>query len=175
MPMHETSVDDLTIDAIDARLIDRLHGGFPLDERPFATVAAEIGLDEEELIERLRRLLARGVLTRFGPLFQIERAGGRFMLAALRVPEERFDEVAARVNALPEVAHNYRREHAFNMWFVLAAESPQGVDAAIERIERETGLPVLALPKEREYFVELRLPAQTGQRSQRDEGGRHGA
>ena len=172
MPMHEASVADLTIDAIDARLIDRLHGGFPLDERPFATVAAEIGLGEEDLIERLRRLLARGVLTRFGPLFQIERAGGRFMLAALRVPEERFDEVAARVNALPEVAHNYRREHAFNMWFVLAAESPQAVDAAIERIERETGLPVLALPKEREYFVELRLPAQTGQR---DEGGRHGA
>ena len=171
MPMHEALVDGLAtdvIDAIDARLIDRLHGGFPLDERPFATVAAEIGLDEEELIERLRRLLARGVLTRFGPLFQIERVGGRFMLAALRVPEERFDEVAARVNALPEVAHNYRREHAFNMWFVLAAESPQGVDAAIERIERETGLPVLALPKEREYFVELRLPAQTGQRGQRD-------
>ena len=172
MPTHETSVAIDAVDAIDARLIDRLHGGFPLDERPFATVAAEIGLDEEELIERLRRLLARGVLTRFGPLFQIERVGGRFMLAALRVPEERFDEVAARVNALPEVAHNYRREHAFNMWFVLAAESPQGVDAAIERIERETGLPVLALPKEREYFVELRLPAQTGQR---DEGGRHGA
>ena len=167
MPTHETNVDDLTVDAIDAidtRLIDRLHGGFPLDERPFATVAAEFGLGEEDLIERLRRLLARGVLTRFGPLFQIERAGGRFMLAALRVPEERFDDVAARVNALPEVAHNYRREHAFNMWFVLAAESPQAVDAAIERIERETGLPVLAFPKEREYFVELRLPTQEGQR-----------
>ena len=178
MATPETRVDGLdtdAVDAIDARLIDRLHGGFPLDERPFATVAAEIGLGEGDLIERLRRLLARGVLTRFGPLFQIERVGGRFMLAALRVPEERFDEVAARVNALPEVAHNYRREHAFNMWFVLAAESPQGVDAAIERIERETGLPVLALPKEREYFVELRLPAQTGQRSQRHERDRHGA
>ena len=172
MPTHETLVDGAAtavIDAIDARLIDRLHGGFPLDERPFASVAAELGLGEEDLIERLRRLLGLGVLTRFGPLFQIERAGGRFMLAALRVPEERFDDVAARVNALPEVAHNYRREHAFNMWFVLAAESPQAVDAAIERVERETGLPVLALPKEREYFVELRLPAQTGQR------GRHGA
>ena len=172
MPMHEALVDGLAtdaIDAIDARLIDRLHGGFPLDERPFASVAAELGLGEEDLIERLRRLLGLGVLTRFGPLFQIERAGGRFMLAALRVPEERFDEVAARVNALPEVAHNYRREHAFNMWFVLAAESPQGVDAAIERIERETGLPVLALPKEREYFVELRLLAREGRRD------RHGA
>lgn len=172
MPMHDASADEFIVDAVDARLIERLHGGFPLVERPFASVAAELGLGEEALIERLRRLLGRGVLTRFGPLFQIERAGGRFMLAALRVPEERFDAVAAQVNALPEVAHNYRREHAFNMWFVLAAESPQAVGAAIERIERETGLPVLALPKEREYFVELRLPAQEGRTGERD---RHGA
>lgn len=148
------------IDTLDARLIDRLHGGFPLVERPFEAVAAEFGLGEAELIERLQRLLDRGVLTRFGPLFQIERAGGLFLLAALRVPEAHFDEVAACVNALPEVAHNYRREHALNMWFVLAAEQPQAVDAAIARIERETGLPVYAFPKQREYFVELRLTAR---------------
>lgn len=148
------------IDAVDARLIDRLHGDFPLDERPFSAVAAELGLSEDEVIDRLREMLARGVLTRFGPLFQIERAGGRFVLAAMQVPPQRFDEVAALVNALPEVAHNYRRDHAFNMWFVVAAESQQAVDAAIARIEAETRLPVLAFPKEREYFVELRLPAQ---------------
>ena len=103
-------------------------------------------------------LVAQGLLTRFGPLFQIERVGGQFVLAALAVPEARFDAVAAQVNALPEVAHNYRRNHALNMWFVLAAESPAAVSAAIARIEAETGLPVLAFPKEREYFVELRLP-----------------
>lgn len=165
MPTHEPCLYGVDTDPIDARLIDRLHGGFPLDDRPFASVAAELDLKEDELIERLQRLLSIGVLTRFGPLFQIERAGGRFMLAALRVPEQRFDEVAAQVNALPEVAHNYRREHAFNMWFVLAAESPSKVDAAMERIERETGLQVYAFPKEREYFVELRLSAQSDRRS----------
>lgn len=150
------------VDELDARLIDRLHGGFPLDDRPFAVIGAELGLCEEDVIERLRRMLAAGVLTRLGPLFQIERAGGHIVLAAMRVPEERFDAVAARVNALPEVAHNYRREHDLNMWFVLAAESPAAVDAAIERIERENGLAVLAFPKEREYFIELRLPARPG-------------
>jgi len=159
MPMRERSGG---IDPVDARLIDRLHGGFPLDDRPFASVAAELGMAEDELIERLQHLLSSGVLTRFGPLFQIERAGGKFMLAALRVPPMRFDEVAALVNALPEVAHNYQREHAFNMWFVLAAETPVGVQAAIARIERDTGLQVYAFPKEKEYFVELRLPAASG-------------
>ena len=142
----------------DARLIERLHGELPLTDRPFADVGAELGMDEDEVLERLRRLLAQGVLTRFGPLVQIERAGGRFVLAALEVPEGRFDAVAALVNALPEVAHNYRREHVFNMWFVVAAESAAQIDAVLAQVAALTGLPVHAFPKEREYFVELRLP-----------------
>ena len=72
-------------------------------------------------------LLDDKVLTRFGPMVQIERMGGAFVLAALQVPEARYDEVTALVNALPQVAHNYRREHALNMWFVLATETPQGI------------------------------------------------
>jgi DNA-binding Lrp family transcriptional regulator len=114
------------------------------------------------VLERLRVLLARGDLTRFGPLFQIERAGGRFVLAALAVPEERFDAVAAQVNALPEVAHNYRRTHTLNMWFVLATTHPDAARNALARIEADTGLVVHAFPKEREFFVELRLPLLPG-------------
>lgn len=142
----------------DIRLITRLHGGLPLSERPFADVGAELGLGEDVVIARLRELLAQGVLTRFGPLFQIERAGGRFVLAALAVPEQRYEEVTHEVNELPEVAHNYRREHALNMWFVVAAETPARCEAAIRKIEAATGLPVFAFPKEREFFVELKLP-----------------
>ena len=146
------------LDAVDALLIRRLHGGFPLSERPYADVAQELGLDEAGVIARLQHLLDDGVLSRFGPLFQIERAGGQFVLAAMQVPEERFDAVVAIVNALPEVAHNYRREHRFNMWFVLACTSPEAARSACSRIEAATGLKVFAFPKEKEFFVELRLP-----------------
>lgn len=142
----------------DLRILDRLHGELPLSDRPFADVAAELGLDEDLVIERVRQWLAQGLLTRFGPLYQIERAGGRLVLAAIAVPDARYDAVAAAVNAFPEVAHNYRREHRLNMWFVVATETPAGADDALRRIEAATGLPVLAFPKEREYFVELKLP-----------------
>ncbi len=142
----------------DRRLIQRLHGDLPLLERPYAAVGAELGLAEDEVIARLQRLLADGVLTRFGPLFQIERAGGCFVLAAMAVPAERFDAVATAVNARPEVAHNYRREHRLNLWFVAAATSPEAVEEAMRAIEADTGLPVLRFPKEREFFVELKLP-----------------
>ena len=151
----------------DARLVSFLHGGFPLSDRPFAEVAAQLGCSEDAVLDRLQRLLSHGDLTRFGPLFQIERAGGRFVLAALAVPEARFDAVAAQLDAMNEVAHNYRRESAhpdqpgatpLNMWFVLAVESAEQIEPVVTRIEAETGLPVYAFPKEREFFVELKLP-----------------
>ena len=155
----------------DLRLIDRLHGGFPISDRPFAEVAATLGCTEDMLIDRLQRLLAHGDLTRFGPLFQIERAGGRFVLAAMAVPEERFEAVAAQLGAMAEIAHNYRRESAhpdqsgatpLNMWFVIAVERAEQVERVTEQIEVMTDLPVYAFPKEREFFVELRLPLLPG-------------
>jgi DNA-binding Lrp family transcriptional regulator len=151
--MHE-------MDAVDRRIIDELQGNFPLSERPYADAAARLGIGEDDLLVRLQRLLTDRVLTRFGPLYQIERMGGAFVLAALAVPEERYEMVAGQVNALPQVAHNYRREHEFNMWFVLATETPGGIAEAISRIETETGLRVHAFPKEREYFVEMKLMAR---------------
>ncbi len=157
-PVQSATEASAPIDPVDALLIHRLHGDFPLSDRPFAEVAQQLDLSEDEVITRLRRMLDGGLLSRFGPLFQIERAGGQFVLAAMQVPEERFDAVAQQVNALDEVAHNYRREHAFNMWFVLAATSPDAVHAACARIEQQTGLRVFAFPKEKEFFVELRLP-----------------
>ena len=146
--------------AVDRDIIDKLQGGFPLCERPYAAVAAQLGIGEDELLARLQRLLDDKVLTRFGPLYQIERMGGAFVLAALAVPEARYDEVTALVNALPQVAHNYRREHALNMWFVLATETQAGIATAIARIEADTGLVVYAFPKEREFFVEMKLGAR---------------
>ncbi len=147
------------LDDTDRRIINALQGGFPLSERPYLEVADQLGLGEAELLDRLRALLDRKVLTRFGPMFQVERMGGAFVLAALAVPEERYEAVAEAVNALPQVAHNYRREHALNMWFVLATETPDGIAEAVAAIEAATGLTVYAFPKEAEYFVELKLAA----------------
>ena len=147
------------LDDLDRRIINALQGGFPLCDEPYREVADGLGTTEAELLARLQRLLDARVLTRFGPMFQIEHLSKRFVLAALAVPEERFDEVTALVNALPEVAHNYRREHRLNMWFVLATETPAGIAQAIARIEAATGLPVFAFPKLQEFFVDMRLKA----------------
>jgi DNA-binding Lrp family transcriptional regulator len=153
------------LDAIDRRIIDALQGDFPICDRPYAAAAEKLGIGEEELLARLQSLLERKVLTRFGPMFQIERMGGAFVLAAMAVPEADWARVNAAVNAFPEVAHNYRRESALrrdlaaplNMWFVLATETKAGIAEAVAKIEAATGLPVHPFPKLKEYFVEMKL------------------
>ncbi|MCG6954299.1 MAG: AsnC family transcriptional regulator [Betaproteobacteria bacterium] len=147
------------MDELDRAIVNRLQGGFPLCARPFAAAAAELGTDEATLIARIGALLANGTLTRFGPLYDAERMGGAFTLCALCVPEDDFERVAARVNAHAEVAHNYARDHAFNMWFVLATAAPAGIARVIGAIEAETGLTVYDFPREAEYFIDLRLAA----------------
>jgi len=146
------------MDDLGRRLIDLLQRGLPLVPQPWETLGRQLGAPPDELRRRVQAWLDDGTLTRFGPMFDIEPLGGAFTLAALCVPPSRFDEVAAILAAMPEVAHNYRREHVWNMWFVLACSSPAEVAHAIERIEQRTGLDVLNLPKERTYHVGLHFP-----------------
>jgi DNA-binding Lrp family transcriptional regulator len=138
-------------------IINGLQGGFPICERPFLVAAEQLGLSEDALIEGLRGLLESGVLSRFGPMYHAERLGGALSLVAMEVPAADFDRVAEQVNAYPEVAHNYARDHALNMWFVLATEKPERKDWVLGEIERETGYHVHDMPKLAEYFVGLRL------------------
>ena len=145
------------MDAINRELINEFQGGFPICERPFAQVAKRLGTDEVDVIERIEGLLAAGTLTRFGPLYDAEALGGALTLAALAVPPARYDAVAEIVNGYPEVAHNYAREHALNMWFVIATDDPARVKAVIAEIENATGLTVYDMPKEAEFFIGLRF------------------
>ena len=146
-----------TIDALDRAIINRLQDGVAVCEHPFEALRLELGMNEQDLLARLERLLATGVLSRLGPMFNVERMGGEFTLCAMAVPRERFDEVAREVNAFPEVAHNYQREHGYNMWFVLATSSSRDTDETLGTIEQRTGIEVLRLPKIEEFHVGLRF------------------
>jgi DNA-binding Lrp family transcriptional regulator len=137
--------------------INQFQGGFPLVGRPFSQVAAKLGTTEATLIRTIGRLLEAGELSRFGPLWDATRLGGGLTLAALAVPEADFDGVAEQINALAGVAHNYRRDHRLNMWFVVATDTPEGVGEVLAEVERRSGLPVYDFPKQREFYLGLWL------------------
>ena len=146
-----------TPDPTERAVINGLQGGFPLSPRPFRDAGARFGLDEDEMIATLARLVETGRASRFGPLWNAEGIGGAVCLCAMAVPPERFEDVAELVNARPEVANNYERSHALNMWFVLSAERPERIAEVQAEIAAETGIRVHPMPKTREFFVDFRL------------------
>ncbi|MCB1481436.1 MAG: Lrp/AsnC family transcriptional regulator [Rhodobiaceae bacterium] len=148
-----------TLDDIDRLLIDRLQDGLAIVPRPFAMLAGETKLSEQEIVERISGYLEDGYLSRFGPMFNADRMGGAFCLCAIAVPDESFSEVMDIVNGFREVAHNYEREHRLNMWFVLATETAAEIAAIADEIEARTGLKVYRFPKEAEFFIGLKVPA----------------
>ncbi len=142
---------------LERHFINDYQGNFPLQERPFKTIAKQLNSNEEQLIETVKQLKTKRWLTRFGPLYDAARLGGGLTLAAISVPEDRYQIVTELVNVYPEVAHNYRREHTLNMWFVLATETPVEVIQIISSIEKATGLTVYNFPKQQEFYIGLWL------------------
>jgi len=147
------------MDELDKKIINHLQNGFPICQSPYQVVATELGMVEAVLIERIKNLLETGVLSRFGPMYHAEQMGGELTLAAINVPKQRFEQVTKIVNEMPEVAHNYERNHVLNMWFVIATDKPERLSEVINIIEQKTGLAVVNMPKIKEYFVGLKLEA----------------
>lgn len=145
------------MDELDRQIINQFQGGVPVVDRPFKVMATKLKTTESEIMTRVSFMRDDGLLTRVGPLFNIDKMGGIFSLCAMQVPETCFDEVAEKVNALSAVAHNYERDHRLNMWFVLAAESVDELMQSIEHIEHITGLKVYNFPKQKEFYVHLKL------------------
>jgi len=151
---------------VDRAVLNAFQGGFPVTERPFEPAAAAlsdhgIDIDADELLERVQRLDEAGVLTRFGALINAEEIGGTATLVATHAPEDSYDEHADLINAHPEVAHNYEREHPhLNMWFVLSVADEDRVEAVLAEIEAETGEATYNLPKQQEFHVGAKFPVE---------------
>jgi DNA-binding Lrp family transcriptional regulator len=139
---------------LDRQLLDEFQHDFPLDPRPYAALARQLGVDEARVLERLDYLRRFGALSRIGAVLRPNRVGAS-TLAAFAVPPERLDEVAATVSACPEVNHNYEREHEYNLWFVVTAADRAGVQRVLDALALETGLTPLDLPMLEDYFIDL--------------------
>jgi DNA-binding Lrp family transcriptional regulator len=140
------------LDDLDRRLLNLVQEDFPIDERPYLVLAKRLGCDEREIIDRLTNLVAAGVIRHLSPVFDLRKLGYCSTLAALNVPTERVDEVAAAVNRHPEVTHNYLRDAEPNVWFTVIAESQAALSDKLEEIEREANSgPVQFFPARRMF------------------------
>jgi len=147
----------MQLSQLQRKFINRFQGNIPLHERPFREIAEVLGSTEDSIIDTVNKLKQDKLISRFGPLYDAARIGGGLTLAAMTVPEERYQMITETVNSYREVAHNYRREHELNMWFVLATEQPDYLHEVISSIEKATGLTVFNFPKQQEFYIGLWL------------------
>lgn len=143
-----------SFNAIEQRLLNEYQHDFPLVKRPFLAIGEQLGIEENEVIERLEHLSAQGVVSRVGPVFSPGCIGAS-TLAALAVPPEKLDELAEWINAQPEVNHNYEREHAYNLWFVAAAPDQAWLESVLQKISEHCGYPMLVLPLVERFHIDL--------------------
>jgi DNA-binding Lrp family transcriptional regulator len=144
-------------DALEFRLLNEFQRDFPLCPAPFAELAARLGVGERAVLGSLEKLRREGKISRVGAVFAPKRIGAS-TLAAMAVPPDRLDAVAAAVNRFPEVNHNYEREHRYNLWFVVTAASEGRLQATLGAIEKAAGYPLLALPLLEEFHIDLGFP-----------------
>ncbi|HJN23164.1 MAG TPA: Lrp/AsnC family transcriptional regulator [Rhodospirillales bacterium] len=140
--------------AIEYRLLNDYQRDFPLEPRPYARIAADLGIDEDEVLACLAGLREAGAVSRVGAVIRPGTVGAS-TLAAIRVPDHRLEEVAAQVNAFPEVNHNYERDHAINLWFVITAPDGDRLAQVLREIENKVELQVIDLPLVTAFHIDL--------------------
>lgn len=150
---------DSTLTPLDYRLLNEFQHDFPLTLQPYLELAQRLDLTEEVVLERLRHLQQTGVISRVGVVLRPRRVGVS-TLAALCVPPQQIESIAALVNQFPEVNHNYEREHEFNLWFVITAIDTDRLESIIGQIEALTGLKVHSMPMEEDIHIDLGFKIQ---------------
>ncbi len=143
-----------TFSTLEKRVLNDFQHDLPLSATPFADMAQQLGVSEDEILNTVSKLQGDGVISRVGPVFTPNRIGVS-TLAAMSIPEQKLECVARIISAFPEVNHNYERDHEFNLWFVVTASSEEHLDIVLHEIEQHAEYPLMSLPMLEDYFIDL--------------------
>jgi len=144
------------MDYVDRDILNQIQSHFPIDPRPYRVIGERLGLNEEEVLQRVKRLKDKGIIRRIGGNFHSHRLDYTSTLCAARVPEDKLEEFVAVVNSYPGVTHNYLRDHAYNVWFTFIAQDMDFIDRALKEISERTGIAdILNLPAVRIFKIKV--------------------
>lgn len=146
----------MRLDTLDKSLLNMLQDELPLLSQPFEELGNRIGISEEDVISRVKRLLEEGVIRRIGPIIDIKKLGGASTLVAMSVPSKRINGTAAIINEYPEVTHNYLRSHRYNVWFIISARSKDRLEEILEEIKK-LGYEIIDLPATKMFKIRVKF------------------
>ncbi len=150
------------LDHIDRLIINSIQKNFPVESRPYEALAARLAAESglaltgEELLARVKALKEAGYIRRLGAVFDARKLGCVSSLCAARVPGDRIEAFAAKVNEAPQVTHNYLRSDDLNVWFTFTAEKPDELPAFLEKLRRDTGVAeIFVLESEKLFKIKV--------------------
>lgn len=149
------------LDEIDKQLLQLTQDEFSIMKRPWKELGNRLKITEEEVLLRLKRLCNKGVIRKIGPILNTQKLGlSASTLIAMKVPEEKIEQVASIINEYESVSHNYQREHEYNLWFTIRTSDEKKLRRTIEEIKRRTEIPdanILDLPTLRVFKIDVRF------------------
>ena len=146
------------IDDTNRAILNSIQSDFPLTSRPYLAIAKDLGLTEDDVLQRLNRLKREGIIRRIGGNFVPEKLGFISTLCAARVPENKIDLFAETVNRYPGVTHNYQRNNEFNIWFTFIAPSMDEIYDNLDKIRLETGInDIINLPATKVFKIKAQF------------------
>ncbi|MFZ5942717.1 MAG: AsnC family transcriptional regulator [Bacillota bacterium] len=143
------------MDNTDKKLLTIIQKDFPICSSPFQKLGEQLGISEEETINRIKTLKEQGIIRRLGGIFDSRKLGYKSTLCTMEVPAEQLEEVSKIVNEYLGVTHNYLRNHTYNLWFTLITPSDVHLQKTIQEIENRTGLKVLNLPAYKMFKIRV--------------------
>jgi DNA-binding Lrp family transcriptional regulator len=143
------------MDTQDKQLLNEIQSNFPVASHPYRVIGKKLGMNEEEVLSRIKALRAEGIIRRLGASIDSRRIGFVSTLLAAQVPREKFQSFVRTVNTCPGVTHNYERNHEYNVWFTLIAPSAAEKERIIDDLKRRTGVDILELPAKKIFKIRV--------------------
>jgi len=155
------------MDKIDKRLLTIIQKDLPICSHPYQKIGEKLGISEEEVIERVRKLKEAGIIRRMGGVFDSRKLGYKSTLCAMEVPRDKLEEVVQVVNKYVGITHNYLRPHQYNLWFTLITPSKDKLEKVITEIEEQSGLKVYNLPALKLFKIKVNfsVPGLEGEKN----------
>jgi len=133
------------IDAIDRQIIAATQGGLPLSRHPYHDIAEQLGLDVQQVLQRMQLMLDKGIIRRIGVIPNHYKLGYKSNgMSVWNIPDEKISAAGMKVGSLDFVSHCYQRPRflpawPYNLFAMVHGKTHDEVIAQVEQIARLLG------------------------------------
>jgi siroheme decarboxylase len=143
----------------DRRILNRLQEDIPFISRPWEALASQLRIKEGLFLKRITFLKKKGIIRRISAVISARKINYSSTLVAIRAKASDIAKVARKINAYPEVTHNYKRGAEYNLWFTLVAKNKSRIWQIIKELKQDQGIEKIAeFPAVKLFKIDVKFP-----------------